>query len=335
LAGRYSPGDWQLETYIKPSGVLGTPPEVGDLLEAALGTYTPPGTGCLYTLADTLPSFSIWLKEGHTIFAMAGCTVEQLVANVPGNAFGKFTFSGQGKQKYWAGTGTNASESAISQKNIVMTAGHEKRFCIGSLITIGADLGPGSGGYIIDAIDYSTHTIHVTENLLATTAALSAVVGWLPTSATEVGAPVFGKLGQMTLDYSSTPTSMNILSAEVTLKNNIKYYEDEKNNSLYISEYGRPKPRNVTVKLSAYFYKEHAQFLRDQWNRNRFDLVIPVGSTAGSICTIYCPALAHAAAAGVEINNPEITGDEEKSINLEGVSLASSSYNDELAIRFT
>jgi len=35
-----------------------------------------PSTKVEYTLEDSLPSLSIWVKKGHTVFAVRGATVE-------------------------------------------------------------------------------------------------------------------------------------------------------------------------------------------------------------------------------------------------------------------
>lgn len=332
LAGRYSPAEYNLETYVKPSGTAGTPPEVTDLLECAIGTYTnTPATRDAYTLnSSALSSFSLWVKIGHTVFVMAGCTVNQLVIPVTGTAFGRFQFSGMGTRKYWAGTGTAGALVSAGASTIAMTAGHENRFSVGAYISLGSDTNTYAG-YKITAIDTSTHVMTFTPVAVTGCAKGASITGTLPATATEVGSPVFGKLGQLTKDG----TNMNVLNATITLNNNLKYYEEEKNNSLYISEFGRPGKREVTIAMNAYYYKEHADMFAAQLNRTKMDFVIPVGSTAGSICTVYVPASGAGAAAGVEINNPDISGDEEKAIAIEGKALASASYNDEFSLIFT
>lgn len=328
LAGRYNPASYSIETYIKPSGTAGTPPEVKTLLTSALGSYlNTPATSDAFSLATALPSFSLYVKNDHTMFAISGATVNELRAIVNGTQFGRLRFSGQGIRKYWAGTAKVVS-AASGQKSIVVESGGAKRYTVGMHINVGADTNTGAG-YLIDSVTPGTDTLTVTTNLASGAANTEYVTPWAPTP-TEVGAPVFGKLGMATKGGTNLP----ILSAEVSLNNNLKYYVDEKNNTLYTSEYGRPGKRIVTVDLTLYYYKEHASFFYEQEAQTKSALVIPVGSAAGSIMTIYCPT-SGASGAGVILNNPDISGTEEKQIKVTGECLANSSYNNELSIIFT
>jgi hypothetical protein len=162
-------------------------------------------------------------------------------------------------------------------------------------------------------------------------ATAATISGWLPATATELGSPVFGKLGQLT----KGGVAMNVLSAQIKLTNNIKYYDEEKNNSLYTTELGRPGKRSVEVTLDAYYYKEHAAFFYEQYARAKAAYIAPVGNVAGSIFTVYAPATGAATGAGVETNNPDISGDAEKKIKITGKSLASTAYGDELSLKYS
>lgn len=323
LAGRHNPPGYSFETYIKPSGTAGTPPEVSTLLECALGTYTNTGgISDAYTLADSLDSFTLWTKDGHTTFMVTGCTVNELGIQIPVDNIGRFSFSGQGLRRYFAGTATTASESASGQKDVVLTSGQAKRFCVGAYVEVGTDDNSGSG-HVIASIDYDTDTLTMTDNLVSTTASGGTVKGFLPDTATAVGTPVHSKLGTMTMDTVDT----KILNATITLSNNLNVYNDEKNDSLWPDNVARPNFREVSADFSAYFYRKHAQFFYLKDELVTVALSLPIGSTAGSICTIGLPQF--------KIQNPNITGDGDRTIEVSGIAEPSASYNDELSVTFT
>ena len=70
-----------------------------------------------------------------------------------------------------------------------------------------------------------------------------------------------------------------------------------------------------------------ANWFHSQLNTTEIALVVPAGSSSGSICTVSIPKLI--------IENPDISGEEECTISVEGAGIASSALNDEVTIVFS
>jgi hypothetical protein len=104
-------------------------------------------------------------------------------------------------------------------------------------------------------------------------------------------------------------------------------YTDEKNNSLYVSEFGAPVKRDVTVEMSAYAYKDNVKLHYGVDNLSQYALVIPAGNASPNIVTALVPKF-------VQDSDPVPTGEQEQVITVKGRAHASAALNDELAIIF-
>lgn len=333
LFGRYNPTEYSIEMYIKPSGSAGTAPMGAILYECGLGTETVTGgTSVAYTLGDDLKSFTLWVLMDHTMFMVPGCTVNNLTLNVNGNEYGKVTFAGMGLQRYWAGT--DETQSGGSGSDIVVE--DSDRFAEGMYINVGSDDNSGAG-FQISSINYSTHTLSLSAAPSSVAAGL-AVVPWTPTTGTvPTSYAVYGKLGYASRDGGSS--NMPVLTSSVVLNNNLEYPNEEKNNSLYPAEVFRPTKREVTVDLNMYFHKRYAGFFYKQSVGELATLVIPLGATAGRICTIKLPAQGATSGGGVSLDNPNPSGDEAMELSVSGTATASAADdaggNNELSVIFT
>ena len=104
IVGRMMPGEYSFDTYVKPSEVVTTKPEHDVLFEALMGAGGVDGQTYTYTCADELPSFTLWVKKGHTVFAFRGTTVEGADFAIAGNAIGLISWSGKYMKQLMAGT---------------------------------------------------------------------------------------------------------------------------------------------------------------------------------------------------------------------------------------
>ena len=95
----------------------------------------------------------------------------------------------------------------------------------------------------------------------------------------------------------------------------------------YASDYGVPVPRMVEGKITLYFRKEDAKRFYDSAEFNSLAFVIPLGSVAGSICTINLPQ--------VKIKAPNNTGEEERIQELDLLPFATASFEDEINIVYS
>ena len=321
LKGRWNPGSWNLTMYNKPSTGATTAPEIDALLEGLFGaSSTTASDRVRYTLGTSYNSYSIWRKIGHTVYQLAGCVVQQGVFRIAGNEFTTVQFSGQYARRYWAGSSTAQSAVSATDTTVTVGSGHAERFSTGSYIQLGTDTNSGSG-YRITSINKSTDVLTFTPAAASGCSSGDTIRGYYPSSSTEVGDPIYGKLGQATLDSGS----FAILSAVVTVNNNIKLYTDEKNNSLYVSEYGAPNRRRIMVEMEAYHYKDYTKFHDGVDNQTQYNIVIPSGDTVPYIHTWTIPRF--------ELNADTVpTGDEEQVVTLSGYAVGTSTGDDEATL---
>ena len=117
-----------------------------------------------------------------------------------------------------------------------------------------------------------------------------------------------------------------VLSARVTVVNNIKYYINEKNNQWTAERFGRPKVREIDGELELFFLKPGPSYFYRAEHQVPNAIVIPVGNVAGYIMEINVPY--------AEYRTPRISGEEEFIQNIPYIAVASSDENDEMTITF-
>jgi hypothetical protein len=323
IKGRTNPGAWSLRTYIKPSGTAGTAPEADVLWECGLGKKTPdPGVKTTYSLDSTsnLPSFSMLRKVGHTVFFLAGCTVNQIELDISGGAIAESGFSGE-FMKWWMAGESVLTAAAVAADPHIHVADATRFSTEKAKINIGSDTN-GGAGYLITAVNYSTNIVSITPNVVTGANNGSAVTGWYPTSGVEVGAPVHGKIGNLTIDS----TRAIILTSKITINNGIKYYTDLKNGLMYPTIYGAPGFRQVQGSIQLYFYKNMPGYFYRSDYQIQDALIIDAGSVSGKIFEVSCPR--------IEYTSPKISGDTEIMMELAFNAVGSVSGDDEISVVF-
>jgi len=324
IKGKKNPGEWSMNTYVKPSGTLGTPPEHSVLYTCGMGAETiDPGVDVQYTLENQLDSYSLWAKKGHTVFTFRGATVQSMEHGVSGDAISGVSWGGGYMEQGWAGTGTAHGTYVGAETDIVMKPKNSLRYTVGMFIEVDDEDNSGNG-YEITAINYTTDTLTITPALAGapTQGTDPPVTPWWPTSGAEVGEPVHGKLGMVTIDGADAI----VLSGNVTLSNNIKYYVDEKNNVFTAERFGRPGKRVVEGTLEAYYMQQGPTYFYRAEYQIADALIIPAGNVAGYICELSIPY--------AEYGTPTISGDEEFNQTIPFSGVASASLNDEFKITF-
>lgn len=320
IKARLTPGEWSCNTYVKPSGTVGTAPEHDVLFQGLMGgSYGLDSGNYKYKLSSQLDAFSLWTRKGHTVFAKRGVTVEQAEFGIMGEDIGKVSWSGKYMQQYRAGTGTAHGTISSTDVTIQLKAGHSQRFSIGCYVNIG-----DSENHLVSAINYTNDTLTIpAPGVDGDQGSDPAITPWWPTAGTEIGTPVHGKMGMVTIEGQDSI----IMSARVTVVNNIKYYEDEKNNLWTAERFGRPKFRDVDGELELRLLRGGATY----WYRAEYQiqnaLVIPVGNVSGYTMELIIPY--------AEYRSPKITGEEEFNQTVPFVAVASEAMNDEIEIRFT
>lgn len=322
IKGRTNPGSWSFTTYVKPSGTLGAAPEHTVLFECLMGKKTGGGgSPVVYSFdsANVLPSFSLWRKVGHSVFGMAGCTVNQAGFSISGGNIAAISWSGEFMKWYRAGTTTLASSVGAIDTEITVT--DASLFTPNTKITIGSLTNSGSG-FLITAVNYTTNKLTISPAAGGTASAGDVVAPFLPTPTYASGTPVHGKLGIVTIN--DTPAV--VLEANIQVTNNVKYYVDEKNGVMYPTVYGTPSFRDVNGNLRIYYYKNIPGYFYRSEYQIQDELVIPAGDVSGKIMELSCPY--------IEYETPSLEGDTEVMVSIGFTAVGSSTGDDELTITF-
>lgn len=316
IAGRMMPGEFSFDTYVKPSGTPATAPEHDALFEALMGNGAVAGQTYEYTLTNELPSFSVWVKKGHTVFAMRGATVESVDFAVSGDAIALISWSGKYMRQLMAGTAYTAS---ISGAVLTMKPKGAESFSEGMYVKVGID---DNGGVGFRILKNEPTANKLTLNGSPSVSGVQLVTPWWPSAGSEIGEPGHGKLGKVQIGGNEAV----VLTASVTMANNIKYYIDEKNDVFTAERYGRPKFREIEGTLGLYFLKRGPSYYYRAEYQVSDALVIPVGKVAGKIMELQIPY--------AEYRTPKISGDEEFEEEIPFIAVASAALNDEFKIVF-
>jgi len=325
IKGRTHPGSWSMTTYAKPSGALGVVPETDVLFECLMGKKEiNSGVSVVYSLDSSLnlPSFSLWVKKGHTVFALEGCTVNQAELNISGGEIVGVNWSGNFMQ--WYRGGYALTTAIVATSATTLTVDDATRFSGPNRmkISIGDDTNTGAG-YTVTAINYTTKVITFSPGLVGAGEASGAVVqGWVPATSTEVGSPIHGKITDVTID--TFPATL--LSSRVSIVNNLKYYEDEMNGEWFANAYGTTGFRQIEGSLGLFFRKHVSTYFYKSEYQIQGALLIKCGPSAGNFMEVSLPH--------IEYRTPTLSGDEEVLMDIPFIAVATAALDDEASITF-
>ncbi len=269
-------GTFTLPVYIRPSGTAGTPPMGKFLFESLMGTETiSAGTSVTYGQATTKPSFTLWVKSGHTVFFGTGACCDKMVLSAVNKGAAKAIFNGGFMKLGWAGTDT--VNGAVSSSTTV-TVVNGKRFTAGAYVQIDTDTNSGAG-YKINSV--SGNDLTMADSITCSDGV--TIKGYLPTY-TAVGSPVENKNTSITIGGSSaTLKAINLDYTSPAI-----YQTEEITTSGYPEDYVEDR-RNITAKLDMLFRQSTLEYFYDGLNNVSQAVVITIGTSAGSICTINLP----------------------------------------------
>lgn len=313
--------DWDVEAYLIPSGTAGTPPDLTDLFEMAMGTYTnTPGTSDAYTLSDSqtcLTASIIRHMNDVLMEATAGSWVETMEISATGGDEPKVKFAGGAMTHIHTGTST-LNGSMSSDQMIVQTA-DGWNFEDGSVVQIDADDNSGAGYEV--TLDTSRPTFTIEASV--TEGSGDAVVPYTPDE-TTTGSPINGITGS----FTHNSDTLAVTAFTVTLANGIKPLGDEAQVQ-FVSDI-IPGYRTVTGTMSVRARKDWIIHHADRKGFGQVALTVVLGSTAGAICTVSCPQIE------VDFSAIEVPEAEEAVITLPFTALSSTATaKDELAVTFT
>lgn len=323
-------GTWSIPMYCRPSGTAGSIPDGHILLYGAFGsTTTYAGSSVTYTLSnDDHVTLTIYVGMKDMVFALIGCTVNEFKAAVNNKGGINYNFSGGFMTMRWAG---KAVVTGYTTKVFTMAADDASMFVAGMKIRVWDDSASAyydSGAiYTITAvvINGASSTVTISETCAITYASGDWIEGYLPTG-TEIGTAIEARASNFYLDGGTT--AIPIITADITLTNNIKYLEDEISTAVYPTGFSADT-RNALAALQLYLRTDDLNYFKQSGllasgDKVQGNLVLRGGDTAGSKMQIAMPV--------VDGSVPNLSGDLEKMIAIDFQGLASASYNDEIKL---
>ena len=317
FTGRKSVG-WNIEKYVLPSGVKGTPPDDALLWEALFGTEDIQSeTSVDYSLAaEPAISMSIFNDVGPHREAISGAVPSKFSFKFGGGDEPKVTFSGEAKDHYLCGSDALASAASATT---TITVDDARQFAIDMLIKVGTE-DNSSDGFTITDIDYDTNQL--TLNAQVADQAEDAAVIPLPLTATTSGDVIPVTAGTVKI---GTPEIL-ITGCTIDIDQKVLLRNDEFG-SASASGHRYPDLRDVAISLDLYFIKGAAKWLNDAKRFTAQDIEINLGVTDGYKMEIDANQVEF------EIPNIDVPDTGECTIALAGKCLGSSG-EDEITMKF-
>lgn len=279
-------GSWSFPTYMRPSGTAGNVPQDDVLYEALFGEKTvSAGTSVVYSQALVKPTFSMWLRKGHTVWFAKGCTATQLGLN--GTNTGGVVQNWQGGLMWMGWCGTDAVATAAVQTDTAIVVDDAKKFSVGARIyNSTADDDNAGAGYEITDVDVSTNTLTIGTGVADASgwSADDVIEPFLPSSA-EVGEPLANRL--TTVDFG-TDTGKKVQTADLTMNDPVQYIEDEVSTDGYPTDYLETE-RDYSGTVNLYYRKADAKYFYDGFNDTELDMSVNFGDTAGKQAELNWP----------------------------------------------
>lgn len=270
-----SEGSFTIPIYVRPSGSLGSIPMADVLFESLQGEKTvTTDTNVVYSQAIDKPSFSLWVKKGHTVFYGRGACVSQASLNLSNKGGAKVEFTGGFMEMGWAGTDT---VNGLVDASASVIVDNPKRFKAGARVQIGTDTNSGAG-YEITAVDNDTSTL--TLGTAVSCADGVTIKGFLP-SFTVIGTPLESRNTIVKIDDVVT----KITALKLDIGSPVEFQTDELTADNYPADYVEDK-RSIKGTLDIKFRKDSVSDFADGLINNQKAIDISIGETAGSIMQI-------------------------------------------------
>lgn len=279
-------GSWNFPTYMRPSGTAGDEPQDDVLYECFFGDKTVnSGTDVTYSQALTKPSFSMFLKKGHTVFFAKGCTVSQFNPTVSNT--GGVNQEWEGGLMWMGWTGVDKLAASASQDDTEIEVADAKKFTEGSWIyNSTTDDDNGGDGYKVASVDTETNTLTL-ETGISDSGGWSeddVIEPFLP-EGTEVGEPLANRL--TTVDIGSE-TGKKVQSLDLSLNDPVQYIEDEITTDGYPTDY-LEQQRDFTGTINMYFRQDDAKYFADGFADTEQDVSVNFGDSAGEQAELSLP----------------------------------------------
>jgi len=212
---------WRCSGVLRPSGALGTAPDMGLLLKHGYGTETVVGgTSVTYSvLKDPTALFGTFYRKLDDILeGVVGAVVQTVSFRWGGNDFCTWEISGIGVDILEAGKDAANGSGSTSASLIVDDADFYEPY---GIIQIDSDDNSGSG-FQITAVNKTTETLTITPT--HTWSDNDVVEPFVP-AGTFAGSPIYGTTGKLSFDGDST--EVKHIGGSHTLNTGIGLHNEE------------------------------------------------------------------------------------------------------------
>ena len=269
---------WSAAGILRPSGTLGTAPDIGEIIKHAFGTETVSGsTSVTYSLLKdpTALSAALYRATKDLTFSegVYGAAVQNLTFTWTGDAY--ITWTATGVAKDYIQTGNTLANGAGSSATalIVDDADFYSPY---SVISVGS-----TDDVQVTAVNYTTNTLTIASTSWSDN---DAVAPYVPTG-TYAGDPLFGTTGSLSLDNGAT--TITHLGGSISVNTGIDLLNTEYGGSS-ATDVTVPAYREVTGSLDFLVRKDEV-FLFNEFRRNiQKDVIITLGDTAAKRMKINC-----------------------------------------------
>ena len=330
--------EWEVESYLLPSGAAGTAPDMGAFFRNWFGVQTiNASTSVVYTLSDSQTALgSLSMNRVYSSIAgeqLAGMFSEEFGISLKGGEDPKVKFSGFARTVASVNRTTLNAQAAGGASSI--SVDFPDALENGAVVQVGTSNG-GGAGHVLSAKALtsgvggvgSIATFTVSPTIIGTQASGSDVIPFAPADSVA-GAVVPGIVGSCQIgDYGGTLTSIPILDFELTAKNGAKPVNDQCFQQ-FIEDYTL-HTRELTGKLTLRARRDLLPYLGTRKRFVRTNITVGFGNTAGNTFTLV---LGCELRFGEGLVTPE--GDDRCSIDLPFEGQASTSGADELSATFT
>lgn len=271
-------GTVTINTYIHPSGTVGSVPMCGPLFKSLMGVETiNSGTSVVYSQATTKPSVTVWIKLDHTVYRLSGAVVVKATPEITNSGGATLNFDLEFMEMRWAGTDAVNGEVVTSQSVIVDNA---KKFKAGMYLKFGTDDNTGAG-YQISSVDVDTDTLTMEDSVSISDGTI--VYPFLP-DFTPIGTALPARKGVVEIDS----TSFTVKKVSLDIGSPVQMQTDEITPDDFPSDYIEDV-REITGSIEKNMRQNDAQDFYNGYTDSTSYIDLIYGDTAGSIMTISLP----------------------------------------------
>lgn len=318
---RKKTAEWSFTAYLNPSGSAGVAPEISDMMESVMGTKVEvAGTSVTYSLAEEInDSYTLHRRFGGYAESLVGAVPNQMVLRVQGEEECEVEFSGAAAD-FISTAPTTISATASAGSTTVTIDDASDFLSIDSVIQVGTN-NNSSEGFRVTNIVGTTVTL---ESALDASAASGAPVSSFFPAPITLGSPLGCFPGTVTFSGQTG----YVTEFEITVNNNISMQNDTFGSETATGFFATAR-REVDFTGGAYAQAEHAALRGKSEKFDQTAIVITIGTTAGRIVTITMSN------AEFNIIPYEVPEEDQVTISLEGMALATGVGSNEITVAFT